>query len=373
MTQLFKGYKDLIQEGDLVIISVHHEDKKVITVKDGEVTQTAKGAIRHGGLINFPYGGLYKATKGDVYCLFPTPELWSLSLPHRTQIIYSHDISVIISELDLKPNDIVLESGTGSGSLTHALARSVLPNGKVFTCEFHQDRVKKARVEFEEHGLGKTISCFYRDICHDVNSDNQIDPNEEPLTIQNGFPKNSNATAVILDVPKPWLALKSAYNSMDRNKLLRFCTFSPCIEQVQKTVIFAYENFKHLVREMKTVEFNCKPCNVRNNKLPFANLGMDLEKDLDMTEKEIPQNFGDKIPGLAGYLSLQQVKSLGDAITEPKSKIRKTDSKESDSMTDDGFDKQVFFNHLHTTSGTKIYGHTGYLTFFSIIPDIENE
>lgn len=43
--------------------------------------------------------------------LKPTPSLITQSLPHRTQILYSIDISVIILKLDLKPGDIVVESG----------------------------------------------------------------------------------------------------------------------------------------------------------------------------------------------------------------------------------------------------------------------
>ena len=62
-----------------------------------------------------------------MYLVAPTPELWSLVLRHRTQILYVADISLVCSYLELRPGSVVLESGTGSGSLTHSLARAVAP------------------------------------------------------------------------------------------------------------------------------------------------------------------------------------------------------------------------------------------------------
>jgi len=44
--------------------------------------------------------------------LHPTPELWTNVLPHRTQILYLPDISFITMNLNLKPGDKVIETGT---------------------------------------------------------------------------------------------------------------------------------------------------------------------------------------------------------------------------------------------------------------------
>lgn len=104
-------------------------------------------------------------TKGWGYVLQPTPELWTLTLPHRTQIIYTPDISMILFQLEVKPGSIVVESGTGSGSLSHSFLRAVKPYGHLHTFDFHEQRCEIARQEFETHGLSDlvTVSTNYCD------------------------------------------------------------------------------------------------------------------------------------------------------------------------------------------------------------------
>lgn len=46
----------------------------------------------------------------------------------------------------------MLESGTGSGSMSHSLARAVHPSGHLYTFEYHEERSKIAAEEFENNG-----------------------------------------------------------------------------------------------------------------------------------------------------------------------------------------------------------------------------
>lgn len=58
------------------------------------------------------------------------------------------DCSVVTLMLDVKPGDVVVESGTGSGSMTISLARAVYPSGHVYTYEYNTVRAKMAAEEF---------------------------------------------------------------------------------------------------------------------------------------------------------------------------------------------------------------------------------
>ena len=161
------------------------------------------------------------------------PELWTLVLNHRTQILYIADIATICCQLELRPGSTVLESGTGSGSLTTSLARSIAPTGKVYTFEFHEQRAKAAAEEFERNGLGHVVTVEQRNI--------------EEL----GFPESlhGKADAVFLDLPGPWKAVPSVAQCLKSDGV--FCGFSPCIEQVQRTCEALNSNgFK----DMRTME-----------------------------------------------------------------------------------------------------------------------
>ena len=48
------------------------------------------------------------------------------------------DNSAIIFKLDIKPGSVVVEAGTGSGSLSYAIAETLKDKGHLYTFEFNK-------------------------------------------------------------------------------------------------------------------------------------------------------------------------------------------------------------------------------------------
>ncbi|KAI8029669.1 tRNA (adenine(58)-N(1))-methyltransferase catalytic subunit TRMT61A [Camellia lanceoleosa] len=135
-----------MSDGDLVIVYEKHDNMKAAKVRENLVLQNRFGVFKHSDWIGRLFGSKVFSNKSEfVYMLAPTPELRTLVLSHRTQILYVADISFVTIYLELVPSCLVLESGTGSGSLTTSLARVVAPTGHVYTFDFHEKGPASAR------------------------------------------------------------------------------------------------------------------------------------------------------------------------------------------------------------------------------------
>jgi len=250
------------------------------------------------------------ASTGFVHLLPPTPELWTASLPHRTQVVYTPDYSYILQRLRVSPGSIVIEAGAGSGSFTHAAARAAFngypddpapleagtqaaqnrkQNGKVYSFEFHKQRFESLRTEIKEHGLNGVVELTHRDVCSDgfmLGEDGNTSPGANAIFLDlpapwlalvhltrrirrkgkssndgNTLPSSlrpSDATEIMIDgsssaSPHPKNSLRSSlknpidlptqtssqhtvHSAVDPSTTVHICTFSPCIEQVQRTI-----------------------------------------------------------------------------------------------------------------------------------------
>uniref|UniRef100_A0A0R3RI65 Vacuolar protein-sorting-associated protein 25 n=1 Tax=Elaeophora elaphi TaxID=1147741 RepID=A0A0R3RI65_9BILA len=213
----FLSNKEIIEEGDTVIIYVNYGTSYAVEVKRGLILTMRYGALKHEYLIGKRYGSRITATAGYVYVLRPNAEMWTRALLRRTQIIYTPDCALILMLLDIRPGSIVCECGTGSGSLSHALAMAIAPRGHLYTHDIEEPRVKQVELEMMKHGLGEITTCVHQNV------------------IEDGFSVENVCDAVFLDLPAPWVAIRHVKRALSQTRGGRVVSFSPCIEQIQRT------------------------------------------------------------------------------------------------------------------------------------------
>lgn len=119
---------------------------------------------------------------------------------------------MILFQLEIKPGSVIVESGTGSGSLSHSFARAIKPLGHLHTFDFHEQRCELAREEFKAHGIDDNITVYHRDVCSDGFTDEL----------------NNCVDAVFLDLPAPNLAVPHAAKAFkSTGELLNFINQIP--------------------------------------------------------------------------------------------------------------------------------------------------
>lgn len=318
-----------------------------------------------------PLKSLETAPSGFVHVLPPTPEVWTTSLPHRTQVVYTPDYSYILHRIRARPGMKLIEAGAGSGSFTHASVRAVyngVPKspgdrkGKVFSFEFNEDRYHKMGEEIEAHGLKELVQITHRDVYNDG-------------FLVNG--QSPEAECVFLDLPAPWKALphlsrsKPADVPQDRpwvsplrsDRTVHLCSFSPCIEQVTKTV----EVLRQLGwMEIEMVEVAHKKISVVRERVGL-NMPTDRGSNLspyDVGEavqrlRDVESRFKDFHEGTQG----PEATTEGDVAMEDADKNLTGATQASGAKTDASAQPRHTVGRLIHRTEPEIKTHTSYLVF----------
>lgn len=245
---------ETIQPNELVVIFESFDNLNFCYAQPKEIFSNRNGHFHHDDFIGKPYGCKIRSRNnrgyGFVYLLKPTPELWARSLKHRTQIVHELDASMIVFYLNLRPNMVVCESGTGSGALSHCILRTIAPKGQLHTYEFNQLRAETARQEFAKNRVDHLVTVYHKDVCG----------KKEEGT--GGFDRpQASVDAVTLDLPEPWLAVPHAAYCLKPNG--RIVSYSPCVEQSQRTISALKQAGFHSI---KTMEFRLREhCKWRTN------------------------------------------------------------------------------------------------------------
>ncbi|KAI6717411.1 hypothetical protein PZA11_005589 [Diplocarpon coronariae] len=328
------------------------------------------------------------ASSGFIHLLPPTPENWTSSLPHRTQVVYTPDYSYILHRIRARPGKNIIEAGAGSGSFTHASSRAVFSGypgtehvngsptkerrlGKVWSFEFHAQRHEKLLHEIQDHGLEEIVEITHRDVCH------------EGFLVDG---KSPNAECIFLDLPAPWLALPHLARSrptkedipmnahtnltpfvspLNPSAPVHICTFSPCIEQVQRTV--------SVMRKLGWVDIEMVELSQKRFEIRRERIGIDngTQRGIQATAASVDEAIN-RLKEVEGTFKLFHENGEKVESTKKNKENPNTRAKLLESLVE----KKVYKEGrlVHRTE-PEVKAHTSYLVF-AVLPrewDEENE
>jgi tRNA (adenine57-N1/adenine58-N1)-methyltransferase len=268
----------IARDGDLAqLVGLRHKHF-ILTLQAGAKFETHRGILQHDDLIGKVWGTQVFSHIGAPFFLLQ-PSLADLitELPRTTQILYPKDIGFILVTMGVGPGQTVLEAGTGSGSMTTALAFSVGPEGHVISYEIKPDVQNLARKNLTRFGLDARVDFKLRDI-------------------QQGFDE-TNADAFFLDVPNAYDYTAQVRAALKPGGFL--CCLIPTFNQVEKTLQalrqtrFAFvEVCELLLRYYKTEPSRLRPTDRMVAHTGFLVFARRIEPIEDPRGRELSEEVG---------------------------------------------------------------------------------
>jgi tRNA (adenine57-N1/adenine58-N1)-methyltransferase catalytic subunit len=209
-----------LEAGERVLLIDPRDRRYLVTLGTGKQFHSHLGIIDHDDLIGSPEGARVRTSGGSrMLALRPTLAEYTLKMKRGAQVIYPKDVGLILVYADIYPGATVLEAGTGSGSLTLALARAVGPEGRVISYEVREDHHERA-VE--------NVTTWYEG-CGGKPDNIELRLGD----IFEGIPE-AGLERMVLDLPEPWRAVGPTTASLASGGL--FCCYLPTVPQVSQTV-----------------------------------------------------------------------------------------------------------------------------------------
>jgi tRNA (adenine57-N1/adenine58-N1)-methyltransferase catalytic subunit len=275
---LFNHSSAIAHDGDLAqLVGLRHKHF-ILSLQAGAKFETHRGILQHDDLIGKPWGTQVFSHIGSPFFLLQ-PSLADLinELPRTTQILYPKDIGFILITMGVGPGQTVMEAGTGSGSMTTALAFAVGPQGRVISYEVKQDVQNLARKNLTRFGLESRVDFKLRDI-------------------QQGFDE-IDVDAFFLDVPNPYDYTAQVRAALKPGGYL--CCLIPTFNQVEKTLIALRQNRFAFVEvcELLLRYYKPEPARIRPTDRMVAHTGFlvfarRIEPGEDSRGKELSKEVG---------------------------------------------------------------------------------
>ena len=206
----------IAQEGDIALLVSAQKKRHIVRLQAGESLQTHRGILPHEDLIGKLYGTRVHSHLGSAYLLLqPSLADLMLEIKRNTQIMYPKDVGYILLSMDIGPGKRILEAGSGSGSLTTALAFNVGDSGHVYSYDYRIQMQNLAAKNLEKVGLRHRVSFKERDITE-------------------GFDE-TEMDAVFLDVPNPYEHLLAVRKALKSGGF--FGSIQPTTNQVSRLIV----------------------------------------------------------------------------------------------------------------------------------------
>ena len=266
------------QAGDLVqLVGLRHKSF-IFPLQPGGEFHTHRGILQHDELIGLPWGTqVFSHLGAPFFLLQPVIADLLLDLKRNTQILYPKDIGFILITMGIGPGQKVLEAGTGSGSMTIALAHAVGADGRVVSYEQREEMQNLARKNIKRTGLASRVDFKLRDI-------------------QEGFDE-TDADAFFLDVPNPYDYIVQVRAALKPGGF--FCSIVPTTNQaevllreLQRNRFAFLEMCEILLRYYKPTPSRLRPTDRMVAHTGFLLFGRRIEPSEDPRAKELNTELG---------------------------------------------------------------------------------
>ena len=248
-----------IKEGDKILLFWDQRRQWLLDVDKDRQFHTHKGIVKLGEAIGRRYGDKVQSSLGLIFLILrPTTYDFLGHVARPTQIMYPKDIGLVLLKLGLCSGKTVIESGTGSGAMTLAMANAVKPDGHVYSYEIRSSFLESARRTLKRAGLEKYVTLEQRDA-------------------KEGF-EEREVDAALIDLGEPWAVIPRAWEALRGGAPIG--SFSPTMNQVERTVVSMRGRFANIqslecfLREIRAEEGKTRPATVMTGHtgyLTFAN------------------------------------------------------------------------------------------------------
>lgn len=212
-----------IKQNSNVLFFFSDSKKWLMKVSRKQQFHTHVGIIDHKKVIGKEFGSAIRTNKGKViYLLEPTVYDYVMKSQRSTQIVYPKDLGYIAARTGLQSGQIIVEIGTGSGSLTTFLASLVKPRGHVYTYDVDENFMAIARKNIERAGVSKYVTMEKLDI---------KSVKKVPM---------SDVDMVVVDLGDPWTVVPQARKMLKGSGYI--VAICPTMNQLEKLAAALWEN-----------------------------------------------------------------------------------------------------------------------------------